>query len=285
MPKPPHIVIFNPDQWRGDVLGHTGNPAAVTPNLDRLVSTDAVSFRRAFCQNPVCTPSRCSFMSGWYPHVRGHRTMYHMMRPGEPVLLKTLMDNGYFVWWGGKNDLVPGQDGYEGFCHVKYEPPAPEGSQVRAGAPEGWRGQPGSDTYYSFYIGRLGGPEDAGRYHDQDWGYVRGAVEFIRNGPKDRPLCIYLPLGYPHPPYAVEEPFYSLIDRSKVPSTASSTGRKCLPASPPPRAGSASPASWPACTATTTWPAGPRTAGGSCGRRTTACAPGWITSSAWSWRR
>jgi hypothetical protein len=41
----PHILIFNPDQWRGDVLGHVGNPAAVTPNLDRLVANDAVSFR------------------------------------------------------------------------------------------------------------------------------------------------------------------------------------------------------------------------------------------------
>jgi hypothetical protein len=29
MTKRPHIVIFN--QWRGDALGHMGNPAAVTP--------------------------------------------------------------------------------------------------------------------------------------------------------------------------------------------------------------------------------------------------------------
>ncbi len=54
----PNIVIFNPDQWRGDVLGHAGNPAAVTPNLDRMTETDGVSFRWAFCQNPVSTPSR-----------------------------------------------------------------------------------------------------------------------------------------------------------------------------------------------------------------------------------
>jgi arylsulfatase A-like enzyme len=93
---PPHIVIFNPDQWRGDVLGHLGNRAAVTPHLDRMVATDAVSFRNAFCQNPVCTPSRCSFMTSWYPHVRGHRTMFHMLRQDEPVLLKTLKENGYF---------------------------------------------------------------------------------------------------------------------------------------------------------------------------------------------
>ena len=42
MARRPHILIFNPDQWRGDVLGHVGNPAAVTPNLDRLVESDAV---------------------------------------------------------------------------------------------------------------------------------------------------------------------------------------------------------------------------------------------------
>ena len=64
MPTKPNIVIFNPDQWRADVLGHLGNPAAVTPNLDRLVAEDGVSFSNAFCQNTVCTPSRCSFMTG-----------------------------------------------------------------------------------------------------------------------------------------------------------------------------------------------------------------------------
>ena len=87
----PHILIFNPDQWRGDVLGHMGNPAAVTPTLDRFAAEDSVSFRHAFCQNPVCVPSRCSFMTGWYPHVRGHRSMYHMLHPerGETNLLMT----------------------------------------------------------------------------------------------------------------------------------------------------------------------------------------------------
>jgi arylsulfatase A-like enzyme len=62
--KKPNIIIFNPDQWRGDVMGHLGNPGAVTPNVDRLVQENAVSFSTAFCQNTVCTPSRCSFMTG-----------------------------------------------------------------------------------------------------------------------------------------------------------------------------------------------------------------------------
>jgi arylsulfatase A-like enzyme len=225
----PHLVIFNPDQWRGDVLGHTGNPAAVTPVLDRWVETEAVSFRNAFCQNTVCTPSRCSFMSGWYPHVRGHRTMYHMMRPDEPVLLKTLKDEGYFVWWGGKNDLVPGQAGYGAYCDEKYDPGAGAARMGKTLRPmfamdrqAEWRGAPGSDTYYSFYVGRLETPPGE-PFYDRDRAYVDGALEQIRawgrrvREGEERPLCLYLPLTYPHPPYAVEEPWFSTIDRAKLP--------------------------------------------------------------------
>jgi arylsulfatase A-like enzyme len=215
----PNILIFNPDQWRGDVLGHMGDPAAVTPNLDALARTDGVSFRNAFCQNPVCTPSRCSFMTGWYPHVRGHRTMFHMLHPelGEPNLLRTLKDNGYFVWWGGKNDLVPAQDGYDPYCHVKYRPPRPFAhDRVHD---KDWRGEPGDDRYYSFYVGRedTGGAE---HMNDFDWAMVEGAIEFIDQAPADQPLCIFLALQFPHPPYRVEEPWYSMIDRSKVPPRA-----------------------------------------------------------------
>ncbi|MCU0521682.1 MAG: sulfatase-like hydrolase/transferase, partial [Anaerolineae bacterium] len=223
MPKSPHILIFNPDQWRGDVMGHLGNPAAVTPNLDRLVETDAVSFRVATCQNTVCTPSRCSFMTGWYPHVRGHRTMHHMLRAqhGEPNLLRVLRDSGYFVWWGGKNDLVPAQLGYDADCDVKYRPARPPKPPWMIDREDLWRKAPGSDSYYSFYVGALDtGGEDI--YYDGDWANVLGAVDFIRNAPQDQPLCIYLPLTYPHPPYGVEEPWYSMIDRDKIPPRAPS---------------------------------------------------------------
>ncbi|MGH2604360.1 MAG: sulfatase-like hydrolase/transferase, partial [Dehalococcoidia bacterium] len=212
----PHILLVNPDQWRGDVLGHAGNPAAVTPVLDDWVRHDAVSFGQAFCQNPVCTPSRCSFMTGWYPHVRGHRTMFHMLRPDEPCLLKSLKDAGYFVWWGGKNDLVPAQHGYDAYCDVKYRPPRPPRPMFALDRQDQWRGEPGSDRYYSFHAGRLETGQEA-TYEDSDWANVLGAIDLIRNPPRNRPLCIYLPLTYPHPPYAVEDPWYSAIDRSTLP--------------------------------------------------------------------
>ncbi len=214
----PNILILNPDQWRGDVMGHMGDPAAVTPNLDQAVQTDAVSFSRAFCQNTVCTPSRCSFMTGWYPHTKGHRTMYHMLRDHEPILLERLKDTGYFVWWGGKNDLVPGQDGHEHVCNVKYRPPKPPSSQSNTHGRTDYRGEPGGDNYYSFYVGKLEKDPGQDEFQDHDWGMVRGAVDFIGSDAAAKsPFCVFLSLGFPHPPYAAEEPFYSMIDPGKVP--------------------------------------------------------------------
>ena len=225
--KAPHIILINPDQWRSDVMGHLGNPAASTPNLDCLVEEDAVSFRSAFCQNPVCTPSRCSFMTGWYPHVRGHRTMYHMLRAhhGEPSLHRVLRDNGYFVWWTSRNDLVPAEFGYIDEVDVHYTPTKEDykrwGHYPRRTLhqDEEWRGGPDSDTYYSFYAGRVDTGEDS-IHADIDWGWVLGARDFILNYDQDKPLFLDLAMFYPHPPYGVEEPWYSRIDRSRMPERA-----------------------------------------------------------------
>jgi len=86
-----------------------------------------------------------------------------------------------------------------------------------------WRGEPGSDGYYSMFAGKLG--VAAGEvYADSDWAHVRGAIDLIRNPPTDQPLSIYLPLTYPHPPYAVEDPWFSLIDRRTLPPRVSPPG-------------------------------------------------------------
>lgn len=219
MGKKPHIVIFVPDQWRGDVLGHVGNPAAITPRLDALVETEAVSFTSAYCQNPVCTPSRCSFMTGWYPHTRGHRTMFHMLQPHEPNLLRTLKDEGYFVWWGGKNDLVPAQYGYTDYCDVKYDAPDTQERPLRPNLHtyNDWRGDPDGDSYYSHFYGRYPNHTDSDFVYDFDHAMIEGAINCIENHDGEQPLCIYLPIRHPHPPYIAEDPWYGLIDDNKLP--------------------------------------------------------------------
>lgn len=216
MEKRPHIVIFNPDQMRYDGLGHMGvNPGAVTPFLDKITEKEAVSYRYAFCQNPVCTPSRCSFFTGLYPHVHGHRTMRHMLHRHESSLFSELKNAGYYVWMNARNDLLPGQDDEIFGMHATEifyggnVPPAP--GPVNPGL----RGEPGNKYYYSHFKGEL--KTDAnGRNYSSDDEAVDAAVERLKNPADDRPLCIFLGLIFPHPPYRVEEPYYSVVDREKV---------------------------------------------------------------------
>ncbi|MFH1497547.1 MAG: sulfatase-like hydrolase/transferase [Verrucomicrobiota bacterium] len=210
----PNLVFFIPDQYRGEALGHMGNAAVHTPNLDALVASDAISCANAFCQNPVCTPSRCSFMTGWYPHTRGHRTMGHLLQREEPNLLQRLKQAGYFVWWGGKNDLVSDPVAYEASHHVRHEA---EVNHANLHSDQSWREPNGDHPDYSFFAGRLEKQPHEDVYLDSDWSHVMAAADVIRNHADKRPFCIFLPLEYPHPPYGVEEPFFSATEPEKIP--------------------------------------------------------------------
>ena len=56
-------------------------------------------------------------------------------------------------------------------------------------------------------------------YYTPDTANVDGACEFIKKWKKKKkPFCIYLPLLFPHPPYAVEEKWSSLIKRELLPN-------------------------------------------------------------------
>lgn len=211
----PNIIIFNPDQMRADAMGHLGNPAAKTPFLDSFAQTESVSFRNAFCQNPVCVPSRCSFTTGLYPHTTGHRTMAYLLREQETSLFKELKDAGYYVWMNARNDLIAGQ------IPGLMERHASEiyyggGESSSAPGPSIQRGQPGGKEYYSFFGGQLGLDEN-GRNYSPDDEDLDAAIARIKEKPKDQPLCLFLGAINPHPPYQVEEPYYSAIDRSKLP--------------------------------------------------------------------
>ncbi len=214
MSQRPNIIIFNPDEMRADTLSHLGNSAAVTPNLDRFAQTDAVSFSNAFCQNPVCVPSRCSFFTGLYPHVHGHRTMTYLLHEDEPSLLKELKDSGYYVWMNDRNDLIAGQ------IPKLVESQADEifySGQPAPGPVENLRGEPGNKNYYSHYDGKLG-LDATGKNYTSDDAAVDAAIERLNHPVDDRPVCIFLGLMYPHVPYAVEDPYFSAIDRAKLPA-------------------------------------------------------------------
>jgi arylsulfatase A-like enzyme len=96
----PNVVVFVPDQLRADAVGAFGNTVVSTPYIDALAAR-GVRFDNAYAQHPVCSPSRASFLTGWYPHVRGHRSLTYLLEAGEPNFLKTFKDNGYHVTWVG----------------------------------------------------------------------------------------------------------------------------------------------------------------------------------------
>ena len=216
MIRRPHMIIFNPDEMRADSMGHLGNPAAATPFLDSFAQREAVSFSRAYCQNPVCVPSRCSFFTGLYPHVNGHRTMTHLLRPGESTLFSELKNAGYYVWMNDRNDLLAGQ--IPGWAESHASEIYYSGREKKGPGPlnPDLRGKPGSKYFYSHMQGRLGLDEN-GINRNGDDEAVDAAICRIRNRPADQPLCIFLGLTYPHPPYQIEEPYYSAIDRSRLP--------------------------------------------------------------------
>lgn len=205
----PPIIIINPDEMRWDAMGHMGNPQAQTPRLDQLAKEEAVSFRYAYCQNPVCVPSRCSFFTGLYPHVHGHRTMSYLLRESESSLFSELRKAGYHVWMNARNDLVAGQ--YDDLIRshadeIYYGDPHPpvNSDEIRKmGLPP----QAESTFPYSHFVGEAKVPMDP------DLRDTKAAVNRILHPINDKPLCLFLGLVNPHPPYQAEEPFFGSIVR------------------------------------------------------------------------
>ena len=224
--KRPNIVIFNPDEMRWDALAHMGlNPAAVTPNLDAFARNDAVSFSNAYCQNPVCCPSRCSFFTGLYPHVRGHRTMQHLLHSDESSLFSELKAAGYYVWMNDRNDLVaaeiPGL--YESHADIIYsgknDPRVKKEGHNRP-VDATLASKDGNRLFYSHYIGELTTDENGINYTSDD-SDVDECIRVTGEDHDGKSTVAFLGLFYPHCPYGVEEPYFSMIDRTKLPPRAS----------------------------------------------------------------
>ena len=66
-PQKPNVLFLISDDLTATALSCYENPASHTPNIDRLAS-EGVRFTRAYCQYPVCGPSRASLMFGYYPN-------------------------------------------------------------------------------------------------------------------------------------------------------------------------------------------------------------------------
>ncbi|MEJ6639455.1 MAG: sulfatase-like hydrolase/transferase [Octadecabacter sp.] len=102
----PNIVFICTDQQRGDSLGCTGAPWAVTPNLDRLAENGTL-FENCYVQNPLCSPSRASLFTGKYPSNHGLYANGVPLPEGQHMFTRTLADAGYDCGMIGKQHLSP----------------------------------------------------------------------------------------------------------------------------------------------------------------------------------
>ena len=82
MDKHPNILFILSDQHNAKVLGHKGHPNARTPHLDRMAG-QGVRFDNAITQNPICTPSRVSWLSGQYCHNQQSRRYVRLIQQAE----------------------------------------------------------------------------------------------------------------------------------------------------------------------------------------------------------
>ena len=87
-----------------DYVKSFGDPQAITPNVDRLVS-QSMRFTRTFCQYPVCGPSRASFLSGLYPEsskILNNTDYLREENPGAVNIFEHFKKNGYWTAGAGK---------------------------------------------------------------------------------------------------------------------------------------------------------------------------------------
>ena len=101
MSQRPNILFIVADQHNAKVLGHKGHPDALTPNLDRM-EAEGVRCDNAITQNPICTPSRVSFLSGQYCHNHGYYGLSGPNPGGLPNILGHFRHNGYLTAALGK---------------------------------------------------------------------------------------------------------------------------------------------------------------------------------------
>jgi N-acetylglucosamine-6-sulfatase len=81
-PKPPNIVFLFSDDHAIQAISAYGSKINKTPNIDRIAKEGAI-FRRNYCANSICAPSRACVLTGKHSHMNGQRTNYHTIDGGQ----------------------------------------------------------------------------------------------------------------------------------------------------------------------------------------------------------
>ena len=111
--KKPNIVVIQADQMSAKALSAYGHPLVKTPNIDRLAERGTV-FKNAYCNFPLCVPSRASMLSGRYANALGIWDNATEMPASIPTLAHWLRQMDYHTVLAGKMHFI-GPDQLHGF--------------------------------------------------------------------------------------------------------------------------------------------------------------------------
>jgi uncharacterized sulfatase len=230
-----NVLFIVADDLNND-LGCYGHPAARSPHLDSLARRGVV-FERAYCQFPLCQPSRVSFLSGRYPETTrvwslDTPTRQHL---GDTVLLpEYFRRHGYFTAHAGKvfhtgehaEDPRSWDEEYREFG----KSPAPEAVLERGAA----RGPSG----HTFEWAVLRSKDE----ETPDGFVARKAVELMEKAVRaGKPFFVGAGFRRPHAPYAAPKRYFDqyVLEQIPLPETPSEHLRRLLPAAinldPPPQ--------------------------------------------------
>ena len=122
MRSQPNILFVLSDEHNFRFMGHVneanGGENVETPALDRLAAQGTV-YTDAYCQMPLCTPSRLSMLTGMEARAAGAWSNRSVMKPGLPTLPGVFAEAGYETCLVGKMHLG-GNRQFVGFRHRPY---------------------------------------------------------------------------------------------------------------------------------------------------------------------
>lgn len=240
MPTPPNILLITSDQQHWQTLG-VNNPRIRTPHLDRLAQ-EGVYFERAYCSNPVCSPSRSSIITGLYPSWHHCWTIGVKLPEDVPTVGAELSRAGYFTALVGKAHFqplasAPGSESLEchptlrdldfwrkfhgpwyGFEHVEVA--RNHGDEHLSGQHYGvWLEEQGLKNWKDYFMPWPHDPAKPRRRHSWDlperyhynvWNADRAIANLERSVAEKRPFFLWASFMDPHPPYLVPEPWASM---------------------------------------------------------------------------
>ena len=214
--EPRPNVLFIAIDDLGNVLEPTRERVAVTPHLDRLAA-GAVRFDRAYCQIPLCNPSRASVLTGLRPDLTGVYDLDRHFRAALPevvTLPQLFKNNGWFSARVGKiyHYDVPNAIGTDGLD----DSPSwdlvvnPKGRDVADAA------QIVNPTPQKPISAALSWLRAEGTDEEQTDGLI--ATEAIRLLEQHRETPFFLGVGFfrPHTPYVAPKKYFDLYPLEKI---------------------------------------------------------------------